>query len=369
MNTPVVKFNIKDQPSFFAELRKRVNGYFKENNISKHANANMVTKTVTMLALYFVPFILMLTGVVENYWLVMGAWLTMGVGMSGIGSSIMHDANHGSYSKNQKINDALGSLITFIGGYKYNWRMQHNVLHHTFTNVDGYDDDIESALFRLSPGQERKKMHKFQVFYAPIFYGLMTVQWSTVKDFAQLKRYRDKNLLKAQKLTYSKALRQVVLGKLLYYAIFLVLPLTVMSAPWWLTILGFLGMHYVCGLILAMVFQTAHVIEETNFYGVDDEGGVENSWAIHQLRTTANFSRKSKIFSWFIGGLNYQIEHHLFPSICHVHYPKIASIVKETAQEYGIPYYEHKTFAHALKSHFALLHGLGTGKLDQKLAA
>ena len=151
-----VKFNVQDQPAFFNELRKRVNKHFKENNISKHANFNMKFKTVFMLCLYFVPLILMITGVVSSLWPVMLMWVLMGFGMSGIGLAIMHDANHGSYSKSQKVNNALGYLLNIIGGYHVNWKIQHNVLHHSFTNVERFDGDIKNGLIRFSPNQERK---------------------------------------------------------------------------------------------------------------------------------------------------------------------------------------------------------------------
>jgi linoleoyl-CoA desaturase len=136
---------------------------------------------------------------------------------------------------------------------------------------------------------------------------------------------------------------------------------------WWQILLGFLLMHFICGVILAFIFQPAHVIEETNFYKTTDEGSVENNWAIHQMHTTANFANNSKIFTWLIGGLNYQIEHHLFPNICHIHYGKISKIVKETAMEFNVPYHHHRTFFTALRSHFSLLHKLGTGSYDKAL--
>ena len=150
----MVKFNVNDQPEFFKEVRKKVNQYFKENNISKHANGGMVFKTVFMLCLYFAPLVLMLTGVVSSLWPVMIMWALMGLGMAGIGMSVMHDANHGSYSKNRLVNRVLGFMINFLGGYHVNWKIQHNVLHHSFTNVEDYDEDIKIGLMRFSHNQK-----------------------------------------------------------------------------------------------------------------------------------------------------------------------------------------------------------------------
>ena len=149
----------------------------------------------------------------------------------------------------------------------------------------------------------------------------------------------------------------------------LVLPIVVMSAPWWVITLGFFMMQFICGVILALVFQAAHVLEETTFCVPDTEGNVESNWAIHQMQTTANFAHGGRIFSWFIGGLNYQIEHHLFPNICHVHYKDLSVIVKQTAEEYGVPYIEFPTFYSALKSHFKFLHKLGKHDYKPAMAA
>ena len=161
---------------------------------------------------------------------------------------------------------------------------------------------------------------------------------------------------------------EVTFNKIWYFALTLVLPLILVPVAWWIVLIGYLIMHFICGLILALIFQPAHVIEETDFYLPDDTGSVENNWAIHQIMTTANFANGSRWFSWLIGGLNFQIEHHLFPNVCHVHYKNIAKIVRETTTEFNLPYYQQKTFFGALKSHFTLLNALGTGKYDRELA-
>jgi len=170
-------------------------------------------------------------------------------------------------------------------------------------------------------------------------------------------------------LSLQKAILQVAFNKIWYLGLFVALPIMLIGLVWWQTLLGFMLMHFICGLILALVFQPAHVVGEVDFYETDGEGSVENNWAIHQLLTTSNCANGSIAFSWFVGGLNFQIEHHLFANICHIHYRKIAPIVKQTALEYGLPYHEHRTFLGALKSHFMLLNDLGTGKYDRDLEA
>ena len=176
------------------------------------------------------------------------------------------------------------------------------------------------------------------------------------------------DLLKSQQTNFTKELLTLILSRLVYSGIFIALPLIFVQMPWYGTLLCFCLMHFLCGLILALIFQPAHVIEETNFFVPDENSSVENNWAIHQMKTTANFAKESRIFSWFVGGLNYQIEHHLFPNICHIHYRGISGIVKKTAQEFNVPYHEHKTFYAALKSHFTLIHSFGTGEYDKRLA-
>ena len=365
MSTPVVKFNKLDRPEFFKVLHNRVNQYFKDKQISKHANFNMKFKTVFMICLYSIPLILMLTGFVNTLWPMMVMWALMGFGMAGIGLSVMHDANHGSYSSNQKVNKGLGFILNYIGGFHTNWIIQHNVLHHSFTNVHGFDEDIDKGVMRFSPDQEHKRFFRFQAFYAPFLYGLMTIYWLLVKDYQLLFRYDKKELLEGQGLTFRKALFQITFNKIWYILLTLVLPLMIIDLPWWQILLGFLLMQLICGWILAFVFQPAHVLEGVNFYKPDEEGSIENSWAIHQLQTTSNFS-SNMILSWFIGGLNFQIEHHLFPNICHVHYQDISGIVKNTAAEFNIPYHQQNSFFAAIKSHFVLLHRLGAGNYDQE---
>ena len=354
-----VKFNANQQPEFIIELRQKVRAHFADTKESTYANWNMVLKTVFMLSLYLVPlgYIIFLEGSLFTQLLM---WSLMGLGTAGIGMSVMHDANHGAYSKHAAVNTAVGWLVNLLGGYHINWIIQHNVLHHSYTNIHGHDEDIEQKIMRFSPDQERKSQFKHQAYYAPFLYGLMTIFWVFYKDFDQLIRYQKRGLLKAQGLSFAKAWIQLIIGKLVYVTLIVVLPLAVGGLNPWHWLIGFLTMHFIAGLILALIFQPAHVLEETSFYEAAD-GSVENSWAIHQMRTTANFANESRWFTWLVGGLNFQIEHHLFPHICHVHYRKISTIVKETASKHNVPYHEHRTFGKALKSHFNLLSTLGSG--------
>lgn len=359
--TQTIKFS-NDSKDFYKTLRKRVNNYFKENNISKHANANMKFKTAFMITLYLVPYFLVVTNVITSNWGIFGMFIIMAFGFSGIGLSVMHDANHGSYSKHQWVNKVLGALLNSAGGYHINWKIQHNVLHHTYTNISEHDEDIDTnPIMRFSPRQKHYKHQRFQILYFWFFYGIMTFYWVIYKDVGSLIRYKKQGLIKSQGISFKQAMFELIIYKVLYLMFILGVPMltTDMSFGFWF--LCFFSMHFVSGSILAFIFQPAHVVMETEFPEPDKEGNMENNWAIHQLYTTADFAQGSRLFSWYIGGLNYQIEHHLFPNICHVHYRKISKIVKETAEEYHLPYYTKKTFFGAVKSHVELLNRLGKG--------
>jgi len=355
-----IKFTKRD--AFSKELALKVNDYLKANNLKKFGSWKILLKVPFMFSIYLLPYFLMVFGVIESKWMMLVMALTMGVGMSGIGLSIMHDANHGSFSKISWFNKMMSYSMEFLGGNGLNWRIQHNVLHHSFTNVHDLDEDIRPVgLLRFSPNEPKKKIHKFQVYYAWFFYGLMTLSWMTNKDFAQLIRYKKKDLLAAQNVTYSKAMSFLIISKLLYYVVIALIPLLIMDITWWQWLIGFFCMHFVSGSILAFIFQPAHVVPETSFVTVEkhQEENPDESWAIHQMKTTANFENWNPILTWYAGGLNYQIEHHLFPDISHVHYPKISKIVKAIAEKHGVPYHYHKTWGGAIFSHLRLLNRLG----------
>lgn len=361
MHIKTARFNAKNGAEFYKTLRQRVDDYFASNNISKNGNSAMVFKTIVMLSLYFVPYFVMLIGDFSG-WIFFALWILMGIGVSGIGLSVMHDANHGSYSKNPTINKWVGNVIALIGGHSTNWKIQHNVLHHTYTNIEGLDEDIDppGGMLRFSPHQPLKKRHKYQHLYAWFFYGLMTLAWSLTKDFKQLIRYEKMGLIKSQRTTFRAELTKIIVAKVIYFSFILVVPMLVLSVSWWMIVLGFLLKHYTAGLILSTIFQSAHVMENMEYPEPNaEDSSLENNWAVHQLYNTTNFARKKKLFSWFVGGLNFQIEHHLFPNICHVHYSALSELVKKTAEEYNLPYYEEPTFRSALATHVRMLKQLG----------
>ncbi|MDF3027233.1 MAG: hypothetical protein K0S23_1540 [Fluviicola sp.] len=360
-----VRFATGAKNSFQQTLIKRANAYFKENNISPFANTKMWVKTIVMLSLYFVPYAFMVSGFgAGNGWLFFGFWFLMAIGMIGIGTSVMHDANHGTYSPKWKINRFIGSILEVIGGYSVTWKIQHNQLHHTYTNIAGLDDDIDSIKYlRFSPQQPYYWFHKYQYLYAWFFYSMMTLFWMTAKDYLQVVRYKDHDLLVSHKVSLGQALFRITLYKLFYYGYIIVLPILFSGMPWYAVVGGFLLMHMVAGLILSCIFQPSHIVEASTFeLPVESTVGdkeMEDSWAIHEVENTTDFAPGKGFLTWFIGGLNYQIEHHLFTRICHVHYPDLAPIVKKTAAEFGVTYHVEPTFWSALRGHVKMLKKLG----------
>lgn len=312
-----------------------------------------------MLALYFGPLAVINSGVISAVWMLFALFIISGLGMAGIGMGVMHDAIHGSYSSNRKVNKYLGYTMNLIGANATVWKIQHNVLHHTYTNIDQADDDLNAPFFlRFSPHAKRYWLHGFQHFYVWFFYGLSTLSWITTKDFIRIRRYKKLGFFKEHH-EYRKEIIKVVLWKLLYYSYALVLPLIMVPLSPWIVILAFISMHFVTGLVISLVFQTAHVMPSVEFPLPDKQGIIASDWAVHQLATTTNFSPGGGLFSWLIGGLNYQIEHHLLPNVCHVHYQKISGIVSKTAQEYGIPYHSKSSFFAAIWDHAKMLNQLG----------
>lgn len=322
-----------------------------------------------MIAAYVLPFgaILMLGW---PFWANLLLWALMGFALAGIGMSVMHDANHGAYSSREWVNYLMGHTLTMLGGSVYNWKLQHNHLHHMFTNIAHADDDIsDKPMLRFSPHTVTKPTHRFQYLYAFLFYGISTLYWTLAKDFLQLARYTRHGVNKAAGATQRMVIVRLWLSKAAYIFGMLVMPTWLFAVPFAQVIAGFVLMHFIAGLILTFVFQLAHTVEGTTHPLANERHIIENDWAAHQLQTTVNFAPNNKWLSWYVGGLNYQVEHHLFPKICHVHYPQIAPIVQQTAAEFGLPYLQNNTFGDALRAHFALLKLLGKmPDLDEAIA-
>jgi linoleoyl-CoA desaturase len=357
VRTASITFPNRDYTGFVEEVKQRVAEHFDSRGISRHATPGMVLKTVVLLGLTFLPYGLALTNRFSPL-VMLGFAVAMGVGLAGIGFAISHDALHGAYSANPRINALLGRTFDLLGANGYMWKITHNVIHHTYTNIDGVDEDLAvSPLLRLSPGAPLRRVHRYQHLYGLAAYSMSTIFWVFIKDFKyffqkDLGPYKDKTHPRAEWVN-------LFASKLVYYGWSIVIPLLVLNIPWWQFAIGYLVMHLTAGFILGVIFQLAHVVEGPEYPVPDGAGRMEDAWLVHEMETTANFARKSRLLSWYVGGLNFQIEHHLFPKTCSVHYPAISSIVKETAAKYGVPYYDQPTLMAAVRSHLRMLKKLG----------
>lgn len=343
---------------FSIAVRKRVNEYFKDEGISTKGNLTLIVQTVVLLSMYLVPFfIILLTPV--NSWVALGLTVIMGIGLAGVGMCVMHDAAHGSFSSKEWVNKLFAGSMYLLGGNVFNWKMQHNVFHHAYTNIEGLDEDIASrGPLRLSQNAPLKKVHKYQYIHAFFFYGLLTLS-KLVKDFTQLAVYNKAGITEKYKVNPVREYTRMVALKVIYLFMMIGVPIMVTSFTWGQVVLGFLTMHWVAGFILSTVFQMAHVVEGTDQPLPDDKQRIHHDWAVHELLTTSNFARNNRLLNLYVGGLNFQIEHHLFPNISHVHYRQISPIVEATAKEFNLEYNLKPSFRKALRSHVVRLKELG----------
>lgn len=344
----------KTQHPFFDTLQQRVYSYFEEKQLDMTGGGKLMFKAALYIAAAVVNYCLLLFVVPVGWWSVL-LCMAMGFLLAAIGFNIMHDGAHGSFSKYNWLNNLMGMSLNVMGGDVNLWKIKHNLIHHSFTNVNGMDDDINIEPYvRTNKFQKKYAAHRFQHWYVTFLYALTYLNWIGYADFE--KYFTNKvGDVKFRKLNWQSHISFWV-GKLGFLTIAFVIPLFMFG--FLKTIVGFIIITFTCGILLALVFQVAHVVEETSFLSGEDKK-TEDEWAVTQLKGTANFSTHNPIMLFLTGGLNHQIEHHLFPRISHVHYPEISKIVKSTAKEFGIQYHEYRTFFRAVASHYAHLKSMG----------
>ena len=340
----------------YNDLELAVKSYFDDKQLSIKGNATLYFKTVLFLsiALYCYVQVVFFTPV---WWISLPLCALFGLNAAFIGFNIMHDGCHGSYSSKAWVNELTGLSLNLLGANSFFWKTKHNVAHHTYTNIDGWDSDIVQASFlRFTPTQPLRKIHRYQHLYGVFLYGMLSIAWVWANDFEKY----FKGAVLNTKIRQFNTREQVVfwLTKLFYLAFYVVIPIWFVGfLPW---LIGYFVMNFVLGLVLALVFQLAHVVDIVEFEdGREDDLHIEHEWAEHQLRTTANFATNNRVLSWFLGGLNFQVEHHLFPRISHVHYLALHQIVKAVCAEHGVVYHAYPSFSEALAAHFRTLRNLG----------
>lgn len=352
-----VTFPSRDAASFADDVKARVEQFFASRRLSDKADARMILKGIIVLSLTFVPYGLILSNQFGP-WTMLGLAVIMGIGVAGIGFSISHDALHGAYSTRPWVNRVVGWSFDLLGANGYMWKVTHNVIHNTYTNIEGLDEDLTvSPLLRLSPHSPWKPFHRFQRFYGFFAYSFSTLFWVFVKDY---KCFLQKDIGPFLDRKHPPGeVAGLFIGKAIYYSWAILIPLLVVEVAWWHVAFGFLVMNLVAGTILGVVFQLAHVVEDITYPTPDDAGAMSSAWMAHELQTTSNFGRRNWLLCWYVGGLNFQVEHHLFPKVCSIHYPAISGIVEETALAHGLPYNHHATLREAIRSHYRSLALLG----------
>jgi len=352
---PKVTFN-NEKRIFFNTLNERVERYFKDRNLKKTGNPKLYLKSIILLAVTAGSYVALLTAHLHP---AIAAMLcgVFGIAQAGVGFNVMHDANHGSFSQKKWINRTMGLTANMMGINTWLWKQKHNIIHHTYTNINGVDIDIDQGpLLRMCEAQKRLKVHRYQFIYCIPLYALTSLVMIFVSEFINYFRQKMKGIPLQKMETREHIIFWA--GKILYIFFFLILPIILLGVvP---VLIGFLIMHIALGLTMALVFQLAHVVEATHFKDAHEPAmRIEEEWAIHQVQTTADFATENKLISWFTGGLNFQVEHHLFPKISHVHYPVIHTFVKEACQKFSIGLNEYHSAFGALLSHLRFMKRLG----------
>jgi linoleoyl-CoA desaturase len=342
--------------AFQLELRRRVAEHFRTTGRRQRDCWQMYVKTVILLAGFAGSYVLLVFGA-QTWWQGLLLAMLLGLFAAGIGFNIQHDGGHQAYSNLPWINKLMAMTLELIGGSSYLWRWKHVVFHHTYVNITGHDTDIDLGLLaRLTPHQKRLWYHRWQHLYLWPLYGLLAIKWQLVDDFRKLISGR----ISHQPFPRPKGWELVIFvaGKVIFFSVAFGTPLLFHSVGVVLFYYGIAGL--VTGTTLSVVFQVAHCVEEAEFpLPRANTGRIDNAWAIHQAGTTVDFARRSRVVAWCVGGLNFQIEHHLFPRISHVNYRAISKLVEQTCRDFGIRYTEFKSFRAGIASHFRWLRRMG----------
>jgi linoleoyl-CoA desaturase len=347
---------------FQHELRRRVDHYFSSTGRSMRDSPQMYIKTAVVLSWFAASYVL-LVFFAATWWQAVPLAISMGLSIAAVGFNIQHDGGHGACSRIPWINKLMALTMDLTGASSYLWAQKHNIIHHTYANITDHDDDINVGLLgRLSPHQRRLAVHSWQHYYMWVLYGFLPVKWLFFDDFWNLITGRIGEYRIPRPKNWD--LLKLIAGKVLAFSLTFAVPL--LFHPLWVVAVFYAANTLVLGITLSVIFQMAHCVEEASFpMPRADTGRIETAWAVHQVQTTVDFARGNRILTWLVGGLNFQIEHHLFPHICHVHYPALAGIVEQTCNEFGIRYVAQKSFFAGVASHFRWLRRMGMAVATQ----
>jgi linoleoyl-CoA desaturase len=355
-NTPAKKqLSFAPDDGFYIELKRRVDQHMKTSGRRERDCLQMYLKTAIILITFVTSYVLLVFAS-SNWMQAIPLAVLLAFATAGIGFNIMHDASHNAYSAKGWVNKIAAVSLDLIGGSSYLWHWKHVVFHHKYANIHEFDTDIDpGTLGRFAPQSPRLPIHAYQQWYFWILYGVLVIKWNLYDDFrvairGQIGEHRYRPLRGSTLVTF-------IAGKLSFFTIAFGIPLFFHSVA--TVALFYLLVAFITGIVLSTVFQLAHAVEEASFPQPVTPGRMENSWAIHQLECTVDFARKSPVACWLLGGLNFQIEHHLFPNMCHINYPSIAPVVEETCRDFGLRYNVNDSFREGVMSHFRWLRRMG----------
>lgn len=353
---PTLALKFGRQNEFQAELKRRVDEFFRTTDLPRRDVPKMYVKTAVVLASAAL-FYTLLVFVAQTWWQALPLAMLLGLATAEIGFNIQHDGGHQAYSERPWVNKLMALTLDLIGGSSYLWHWKHVVYHHTYVNITGHDTDIDLGLLgRLSPHQKRYPFHRWQHYYIWPLYGLMTIKWQLYDDYHDALTGR----IGGHRVPRPRGwdLVTFVAGKVVFLTLAFGIPL--LFHPIWVVLLFYGVAAAVAGIVLSVVFQLAHCVEDADFpLPMDGTARIEHAWAVHQAETTVDFARRSSIVAWLLGGLNFQIEHHLLPRICHVNFPPLSKTVEETCRQFGVKFTEHKSFRAGVASHFRWLRQMG----------
>ena len=335
-------------------LRRRLDRVCADGNISPKADRAMWIKIAVGLAVLAGSWIAIYAFRPES-WKFVVIYLLGGVAQTFLLLNIAHDSNHNAISSVPAVNKLLNYVFDMCGINSYMWRILHHRGHHSCINLHGEDDALTGrGIFRFTPHEPRAGYHRFQHLYALFFYALFSLDYVFVRDFESFFLPTHDYLKRAKHPLREYAI--LFAGKAFYLTYMLILPVLILGKSPLLVAGSFLLVHLVVGLSVSLVFQTTHTIDTTYF--PTDRGEFDNS-VYHIFATTADYATSNPVVGWLAGGLNHHIAHHLCPFVCHTHYAPLTQIVKETAEEFGVPYRQHPTMSRAIWHHLILLKQLG----------
>ncbi|MCU0443526.1 MAG: acyl-CoA desaturase [Microscillaceae bacterium] len=354
MKAKNVKFNNQIQPDILPELKRRVTQYLTDKNLTAQDSPAIYFKVAFWLVAWVATYVWAFSGLVSGIWLFL-VGILHGLTHVFIAFNIAHDANHNAISRNLNVNRLLSYTLDLIGVSSYLWRVAHNQDHHGYVNVEGVDSNIEGyGLLRLSPEAPYKSFHRYQYLYAPLLYSVSTINYVLAKDFKIMRE-----LYARGKKVPTSEIFSLFASKLFYMTYMLILPMVFLPVAWYYVVLCFITVHVLVGNILALTFIVGHLTEEAHFPEVEADGKLSQNWAIHVYETTNDFATKNAVLTWFLGGINVHVIHHLLPYVNHTHYRSLVPIIKQTALDFDIPYHQIPSFSQAIVSHFKFLYAMG----------